>query len=160
MCRERPDELGEYLVLNVFVRIPVPTFQFNTDGKVIATRPVLEPGCSRMPGPLVQGHVLGQAAVAPDEDVGGDPQPGDQYAFEPAADRIEAPRGTPISHVLGLASSYRAVCLPLSGRGSIEIPPSTLGHSSTALPIGGCGDIPREEDARRTEEKKAHKSDR
>ena len=76
MCRERPNELGKYLVLNVFVRIPVPAFQFNTNGKVITTRPVLEPGCTRMPGPEVQGHVLGQAAVAPDEDVGGDPQPG------------------------------------------------------------------------------------
>lgn len=122
MCRERPDELGEYLVLNVFVRIPVPTFQFNTDGKVIATRPVLEPGCTLMPGPLVQGHVLDQAAVAPDEDVGGDPQPGDRYAFEPAADRIEAPRGTPISHVLGLAARIEACASPCPDVGQSKSP--------------------------------------
>lgn len=69
------DESGQPLILGTGKGMNITAFQFDADGKVIAAFPPLKAGHPRMPGPLEKRDILHHFTIAPDQDMGGDPEP-------------------------------------------------------------------------------------
>ena len=56
-------------ILHVGKRYAIAALKLYADGKIVAARPALPAGFSRMPGPLFAGNELDDFAIPPDEEV-------------------------------------------------------------------------------------------
>jgi hypothetical protein len=62
-----PGDLGQGRILGIAIGDVVCPFQFDADGEIITAAAAFKLGLARMPGPFLQGYVLGQFTVAADQ---------------------------------------------------------------------------------------------
>lgn len=71
-CQGQPFQRG---VLFVGIRLCVGAFQLNPNGKIVAARPTFKLRYASMPGAVVSGYKLHEAAIAADQEVSRHVQP-------------------------------------------------------------------------------------